>query len=175
MLKNKSISLRALEPYDIETLYEWENSTDLWRISSTSVPISKHQLELFVQESSLGIYETKQLRLMIESNENKKAVGCIDLFDFEAFHKRAGIGILIFDTRDRQKGVAFEALTLLIDYAFNFLELHQLYCNILIDNQASINLFKKAGFSIVAQKKEWFWTGKTWKDEYFLQKLNEAI
>ncbi len=172
MLKNKNINLRAVEPYDVETLYKWENSSDLWRISNTTVPISKHQLTQFVQEASLGIFETKQLRLIIDFTETKKTIGCIDLFDFDPFHKRAGVGILVFNKEDRQKRAAFDSLNLLIDYAFNFLELHQLYCNILIDNEASLNLFKKVGFSVTAQKKEWFWTGKYWLDEWFLQLLN---
>ncbi len=60
--------------------------------------------------------------------------------------KRAGIGILIKDEKDRNKGIGTEALQLLINYCFIHLNLHQLYCNISEDNKASIKLFKKQGF-----------------------------
>lgn len=173
MLNDNLINLRALELEDIDTLYKWENNTQLWTISGTLIPISKYQLTQFIQEASLGIYETKQLRLMIELSETKKTVGCIDLFDFDPYHKRAGVGILIHNKEDRQKEYAASALKLLIDYAFDFLSLHQLFCNITVNNKASVKLFTKLGFEIVSVKKDWVWNGNSWEDEYFLQLINE--
>ena len=169
MLKDNVIGLRALEPEDIETLYKWENNTDLWTISNILVPISKHQLTQFVQEATQDIYETKQLRLMIDLLATNETIGCIDLFDFDPFHKRAGVGILINDKENRGKNFASSALKLFTDYAFDFLSLHQLYCNITTDNEASIKLFTNGGFEIVSKKTDWIWTGKAWKDEFFLQ------
>lgn len=169
MLQDKHIKLRAIEPEDIDLLYIWENNTDLWEISNISVPTSKHHLVQFVQEASLGIYETKQLRLMIEIIEPKQTIGCIDLFDFDAFHERAGVGILISDTGDRNKGYATRALKLLIEYAKKHLSLHQLYCNILEDNTISVKLFEKCGFKINGKKTDWVKSRNKHKDEYFLQ------
>lgn len=173
MLTNNIINLRALEPQDVETLYLWENNTELWTISNILVPISKHQLIEFVQNSNLDIYETKQLRLMIDLNTNKKTIGCVDLFDFDPFHRRAGVGILINHKENRQKNYGSNALNLLIDYVFEFLGLHQLYCNITADNKASIKLFTNAGFNIISRKKDWIWTGEKWEDEFFLQLINK--
>ena len=42
------------------------------------------------------IYEVKQLRLVICVSENDKAIGFIDLFDFDPKNQRVGIGIVIF-------------------------------------------------------------------------------
>ena len=69
-------------------------------------------------------------------------IGMIDLFDFNPQHKRAGIGIVIHPDF-QQKGFASEALSLLIQYAFTHLQLHQLYANILTDNEKSLQLFEK--------------------------------
>lgn len=173
MLKDSTISLRALEPQDLDILYKWENNTDLWTISNILVPISKHQLTHFIQEATQDIYETKQLRLMIDLLATNETIGCIDLFDFDPFHKRAGIGILINHKKNREKKYASKALKLFIEYVFAYLSLHQLYCNITTDNEASIKLFTNAGFEIVSKKTDWIWTGKTWKDECFLQLINK--
>ena len=82
-------------------------------------------------------------------------VGAIDLFDFEPFHQRAGVGILIANKEHREKGMATEALAILIGYAFKTLRLHQLYCSIATNNEPSINLFTKAGFILIGEKKDW--------------------
>lgn len=173
-LHSQHISLRALEPSDIDILYQWENDTEVWEISHTQTPFSRMVLEQYLSTAYQDIYTTKQLRLVIETNsETKKAIGCIDLFDFDPYHQRAGIGILIADKNERKKNYASEALTLLIDYCFTTLNLNQLYCNITSDNTASIQLFEKNGFEIIGVKKQWIRVGKEFKDELLLQLLRK--
>jgi diamine N-acetyltransferase len=90
------------------------------------------------------------------------------LFDFNPQHKRAGIGILIHP--DFQKnGFAFEALSILIDYAFKHLNLHQLYANITANNSKSISLFTKHKFKKVGIKKDWILSEGKFKDEILFQ------
>jgi diamine N-acetyltransferase len=174
-LKGNNILLRALEPSDVELLYEWENNSSVWNVSNTLVPFSRFTLEKFVAESHIDIFQARQLRLMIEHTGivPSKTVGAIDLFDFDPIHKRAGVGILINDEVDRKRGFASEALELLIDYSFSVLQLHQLYCNIDCDNIPSIKLFEKCGFRITGEKKDWIRNPDGWKDEYFLQLINQ--
>ena len=116
------------------------------------------------------IYAAKQLRLMICDKEYR-AIGSIDLFDFEPNHLRAGVGILIAEKNYRLKGYAFETLKLLINYCFERLNLYQLYCNITPDNEPSILLFQQYNFQITGIKKQWVRDGNTFKDELLLQRV----
>lgn len=174
-LTGAQIQLRAIEPSDIDVLYSWENNTDHWNVSNTQTPFSKHVLQQYIEGSHQDIYTSKQLRLIIDdyvdksSTAPRRPVGCIDLFDFEPNHLRAGIGILIAGKDDRRKGYASEALKILIDYCFDLLNLRQLYCHITVDNEPSILLFKKHGFEITGVKKSWLRDGNTFKDELLLQ------
>ena len=169
-LEFDKIRFRALEPNDIDLLFEWENDAEIWEISNTFEPFSKYILAKYIKESQRDIYEAKQIRMVIETLDNK-AVGAIDLFDFDPFHFRAGVGILIHDTKDRKLGYATDALQLLCDYAANYLRLHQLYANITADNLASIQLFKNAGFELTSTKKDWRRTADGWKNELMFQKI----
>lgn len=169
-LRDDLISLRALEPEDVDRLYEWENNEEIWTISHTLAPFSKHTLTRYIQNADKDIYESGQLRMMIDNNDNE-TVGAIDLFDFEPYHLRVGIGILIHKKEDRSKGYATAALNLMIRYCFEKLRLHLIYANILSDNEISIRLFEKAGFVITGTKKDWIRDGGGWKDEYLLQLL----
>ncbi|HQG57034.1 MAG TPA: GNAT family protein [Bacteroidales bacterium] len=169
MMTCDEIILRAVEPEDLELLYMWENNIDYWLISNTIKPFSKYTLKKYIENSHRTIFETGQLRLMIDTKENKKTIGTIDLFDFDPFHQRAGVGILIADESSRRKGYASMALKCLIDYCFNTLQLHQLYCNILSSNCESMELFKKLGFIETGIKKDWIKTSNGYLDEHLFQ------
>jgi diamine N-acetyltransferase len=171
-LSNDIICLRAIEPDDIELLYSWENDPDIWEVSHTLVPYSKYILALYIRNADKDIYETKQLRLMVDTADGK-TIGAVDLFDFDPYHSRAGIGILIYNIEDRSKGYASAALDMLIIYCFNKLNIHQLYANIESGNSISLSLFEKHGFRICGTKKEWLRTPSGWKDEIMLQLIRQ--
>jgi diamine N-acetyltransferase len=168
----KKLNFRAPEPEDVDILYTWENDASIWHLSNTVTPFSKHTLEEYILNAHQDIYTAKQLRLIIVLNKTSEAVGCIDLFDFDPVNMRAGVGILI-SKEFRKKGFASEALSMLIDYAFQTLHLHQLYCNITSDNAESLKLFQKQNFKIIGLKKEWIRFKSNWIDEYMLQLLNQ--
>jgi diamine N-acetyltransferase len=169
LLENEFIKLRALESSDIELLYAWENDTSNWFISDTLLPFSKSILKEYIKHSHEDIFTAKQLRLIIvDKLRNNKVVGIIDLFDFDPFHKRAGIGILI-DSAERSKGFGFLSLQILKKYCFQILQLHQIYANIVSDNTTSIHLFEKAGFVSSSVKKDWVKSPLHWCDELLMQ------
>jgi len=165
----KEISLRAVEPEDLEYLYQWENNPDYWLVSNMITPYSKYILKKYIENAHKTIFETGQLRMMIDHTPTGKTIGTIDLFDYDPFHLRAGIGILIAEEEYRRKGYASMALECLIDYCFNTLQMHQLYCNILSNNCESLDLFRKIGFTESGIKKEWIKTKDGFLDEHILQ------
>ena len=168
-LIGKDIFLRALEPTDLEFLYRLENEESVWEVSNTTTPYSKFVLKQYLENAHRDIYDIKQLRLVICLSDTKRAIGFIDLFDFEPKHGRVGIGIVIFSEGDRQKGYAFESLELVTRYSFKHFNVHQVYCNITEDNSKSIQLFEKAGFKKSVIKKDWIYSEGKYKNELLFQ------
>lgn len=168
ILRNDKIKLRAPELDDLDTIFEWENNTDIWNLSQTQLPFSRFDIEQFILQSNHDIYIEKQFRFIIESIAEKNIVGAIDLFDFDAINKRAGVGILI-DKNFRKLGIGSQALDILIKYAKSTLNLHQLYCNILLSNLVSLHLFKKKHFQEIGVKKDWIFINGKYQDEVVLQ------
>ena len=103
MMNDENIVIRALEPEDLEYLYQWENDMDLWEVSDTLTPFSHFTLKKYIENSHQDIYEAKQLRLMITDEANHNPIGLIDLYDFDPYHLRAGLGIMIHDIENRKK------------------------------------------------------------------------
>jgi diamine N-acetyltransferase len=172
-MKYKNIKLRALEPEDLELLYEWENNESYWSISNTVSPFSRYTLKRYIENSHKNIYETGQLRLMIDHIDDKKTIGTIDIFEFDPFHKRAGLGILIGSDAYRRKGYASMSLSCMIKYCFTTLHLHQVFCNIMANNEDSINLFQKLGFVQSGIRKDWVLTDKGFVDVLLYQLIND--
>lgn len=168
------VELRAIEPEDIDVLYKWENDQSIWKVSNTISPFSKHVLTKYIESAHLDIYQSRQLRLMIDlvADNEVKTIGAVDLFDFEPQHLRVGLGILIGEVDERGKGYADESLRILIEYVFNVMKLHQVYCNILTSNAASIKLFEKHGYKLVGVKKEWVKSEHGFEDEAIYQLIN---
>ena len=88
MMNDENILIRALEPEDLEYLYQWENNMDLWDVSDTLTPFSHYTLKKYVENSHVDIYCSKQLRLMIVRMEDKTPIGLIDLYDFDPYQVR---------------------------------------------------------------------------------------
>lgn len=172
-MKYGDIVLRALEPEDLEILYKWENNMDIWLVSNTIAPFSKYILKKYIDCSHQSIYESGQLRFIIDLPGEKVPIGTIDIFDFDQYHQRAGVGILIAEEQYRHKGYALKSLQAVIDYCFNTLLLHQLYCNILSNNRESMELFKKAGFAETGIKHEWIKTNEGYLDQHLFQLINQ--
>ncbi|MDE6375339.1 MAG: GNAT family N-acetyltransferase [Alistipes sp.] len=167
-LEGRAVRLRAVEPADVETMYRWENDPEVWRVSGTLAPFSRHALMKFVEEQQHDIYRTCQLRLIIETPEGT-AVGTLDLFEFDPLNRRAGVGILIYDKSRRRSGYASDALGILEGYAREVLGLHQLWCNVGADNEASLRLFRRAGYARTGCKRDWTLTPEGFRDELILQ------
>jgi diamine N-acetyltransferase len=171
-LKGTHINLRALEPEDLDFLYQIENNESFWQVSHTNTPFSKYILKQYLENAHLDIFEAKQLRLLIEEKLTRKQIGMIDLFDFNPIHKRAGIGILIHP-KFQKNGFASEALSNLISYCFSHLNLHQLYANISSDNTKSISLFTKHHFKEAGIKKDWNLLNGKFTDEVLFQLIKD--
>jgi diamine N-acetyltransferase len=167
-MENNLIKLRALEPNDIDLLYETENDPALWELSQTLVPFSKHTLNQYIKDAGKDIFTCKQVRMVIVSKSENCSVGFIDLFDYDPINLRAGIGIVIIE-KYRRKTYAENAIELIKAYAFKVLRLNQLYCDISEDNNKSLKLFQKAGFQISGRKLKWLNAETHYKDVQFLQ------
>ena len=172
-LKGKNIFLRALEPNDLEFIYAIENDESVWEISHTQTPYSRFLVRQYLENANQDIYEAKQLRLAICENDDENAIGLIDLFDFDPKNNRAGIGILIKNTDNRNQGIGTEALGLLINYAFYNLNLNQLYANIDTQNIGSLKLFTNFGFQKIGVKKQWNFVNGVYKDEALFQLIHQ--
>lgn len=162
----KQIKLRAIEPEDLDMLYRIENDMDLWNVGTSNVPYSRYLLHDYVANAKNDIYTDRQVRMMVENVEGQ-VVGVVDIVNFDPANRRAEIGIIILNAYRRQ-GYGMAVLCQIKHYAQHILHLHQLYAYVDCRNQASLNLFEKAGFCVGAKIVDWLYDGEKYSDSMLL-------
>ena len=168
-LKDEMISLRAPEPEDLELMYVMENDTTLWSIGNATLPYSRYTLREYLEQSRQDLFAEHQARFVIETTDGKRA-GMIDLAEFDPINSRAEVCIGLLGEY-RGKGIATQALTLLCDYAFGKLHIHQLYAYIPEWNTDSLRLFEKSGFSQSAVLHHWLRQKDGYSNAILVQKI----
>ena len=163
-----TVNLRAIEPEDLDLLYRIENDTALWNIGTSNVPYSRYLLHDYVAHATADIYTDRQARLMVDNQEGQ-TVGIADLVNFDPSNRRAEVGLIILNEH-RRKGYATSALQQLCDYARRVLHLHQLYAYVDVRNEASLALFRKAGFTAVVRMPDWLCDGDSYHDAWLVQR-----
>lgn len=167
-MKQKSITLRAMEPEDLEELYKIENDRGLWDVGSTNVPYSRYSLHQYIASSNNDIYADRQLRLIVQAEEGSTA-GVIDLYNYDPRHNRAEVGVVI-KADYRRQGLAKAALDELHRYASDVLDIYQLYAVVAAGNEQSLHLFKSQGYEVTATLRQWLHEKDGYQDAIVLQK-----
>jgi diamine N-acetyltransferase len=145
MIQGNQIYLRPIHLEDAPVVLEWENNPELWKVTEAPGPFVLSEIENFIKNSN-DLFEHGQMRWIICDKMTQRTIGALDLFDYSAYQKTTGIGILIAHPLDRKKGAANEALSLLIPVLRNTFRVEKIHCMIHTDNIASIRLFEKNGF-----------------------------
>lgn len=84
---------------------------DLWDVSDTLTPFSHFTLKKYIENAHVDIYTSKQLRLMITRVDTQEPIGLIDLYDFDPYHQRAGLGIMIHNMETANKAMPARRLS----------------------------------------------------------------
>lgn len=173
-MNESKIILRAVEIKDIDLIYKYENDIDAWTGGINSRFCSEYAIEQYVLSSqNESAFSQQQIRLMIDVDVSGtlQTVGCVDLYDIDVRNSKAGVGIYI-DKAFRRRNYASNAVMELTNYAFNILNLHQLYAFVGKDNIYSNNVFEKCGFFKTAALTDWLKSGNDYTDVNVFQKIN---
>lgn len=169
-IKGEKIYLRAMEPEDLDLIFEVENSEELWQVSATNVPVSRFAVRNFIANTTNDIYADKQLRLMACIAGSDAPAAIADLTDFNPRHSRAEVGIAVMPGF-RGKGIATDTLRTLSQYARQELRIRMLYAVVPESNAASLALFDKAGYSRAAVLDEWLLTDGKAENAVLFEKM----
>ncbi len=161
MIDGKNICLRSLTKKDFDKTFKWHNDLELKNLTlSHPFPVTDVQEEEWYN-SLLKDSSNKNVYFGIEDKSNKELVGIIFLSKINMIHQTCWLGIFLGEESARGKGFGKEAVSLIVNYAFESLHLRKVSLEVVKTNKNAITLYKKLGFVQEGEmKKQVFIDGK---------------
>lgn len=169
MLNNDKITLRAFELEDAEIVRKWRFDFDNYDYFYEFTPTSQYSNEIWVQNT---LKKQSEINFVVEDNKSKNSIGIISLINIDYRNQKCEMGrVLIGDKKFRGKGIGLDIGTLLVNYAFNHLNMRKIYCEVFADNTAALSLYKKLGFVEEGLLKEHIYKNGQFKDIIVMAKF----
>ena len=132
------ISLDDVEEYT-EMVNNIEVSVGLGCVVYTNIMDFESEKELLNSIKKEKIFGVRLL-------ENDELLGNVSFKSIGEIHRTAEMGIMLGNPKYQRKGYGMEAINLLLDYGFSFLNLRNISLNVFEYNEVAYNLYKKIGF-----------------------------
>ena len=141
--------LSPMDTDDAEKYTEWLNDLDLL-------------INLQLYSSVIGVEGEKALlgdlakghNYSIVDLEKNELIGNCGFLEIDHINQTAEAGIFIGDKNYRNRGYGTEALSLLIDYGFKALNLHNIMLKVYEYNAIAIKCYEKTGFRQIGKRRE---------------------
>lgn len=161
-LVGENIYLSPMNMEDAEKYVEWFSDFSMTDGLGTSGSIMTLEEEKEWLEKTL---KKCDLQFAIVSLAEDKLLGACGFNEISHQHRIGTVGIFIGDEENRSRGFGAEALQLLLDYGFHYLNLNNIMLNVKSFNERAISCYKKVGFQEFGRRRQsYFLNGKYYDD-----------
>ena len=139
----EKLYLRPLEMDDLESTISWFNDGEVTQFINRVIPMNRTTGTEFIEK----LYrDGREIVLGIVDNETDRLIGQIALHDISMPFRHAGLAIIIGDKSYWSRHYGTKALTMMLEYGFNQLNLHKVYVTVHAINKRAVNAYKGVGF-----------------------------
>ena len=155
MLINGKLILRIIEEKDLEIIRNWRISKDIRDSFEDKTIISKLQQQKWYEKISL---DNSQYFFIAENNN--ESFGVLNIQNIKFKHRTATVG-WYFIKEKNVSSLIIQSVMLLLDYAFDELNIRKIYSDVLETNNSALSFNSKIGFEVEGiRKKHIFHNGK---------------
>ncbi|WP_057977143.1 GNAT family N-acetyltransferase [Caloramator mitchellensis] len=166
MLKGNKTYIRAIEMEDARILSAWLNDRETNEHLDIIYPISKRYCDNFTLEG-----EEHNKKVFIIENEDRKPIGLIIIDNIKWEYRNCEIGIAIYDKNFRGKGYAKDALSVVIDFIFNDMNMHLIHLRVSEENKTAIELYNKFGFVVEGMLRDRYYRNGKYHNIIIMSKI----
>ena len=173
-LVGDTIYLSPRNSEDVETFTKWLNDfqvTDGLGRSGLMVTLNgeKQYLENVHDNDNTRYY------FVIVTLENDEMIGTVSLENINYINRSAKLGIFIGEEKHRGKGIGKEAIQLILDYGFHYLNLNSIQLSVFAFNERAIACYKKCGFKEVGRLREAYYLNGKYYDKILMDILKSEF
>ena len=135
-----------LSPISVDDVEEYAEMVNDIKVSVGLGYLSYTNIIDFESEKEFLISVKKEKMFAVRLLENDELLGNIGFNSLDIINRNGALGVLIGNPRHQRKGYGTEALKLILDYGFSFLNLRNISLSVFEYNEPAYNLYKKVGF-----------------------------
>ena len=140
-----------LSPISLDDVEEYAEMVNDIKVSVGLGYLSYTNIIDFESEKEFLISAKKEKMFAVRLLKNDELLGNIGFNSVDLLNRTAVIGIMLGNPNYQRKGYGIEAVKLILDYGFSFLNLRNISLSVFEYNEAAYNLYKKAGFKEVGR------------------------
>lgn len=146
------LSPKGVSEEGVQKFTEWMNDFEVTDYTGRSGQITTLVGEKEYLENSARDTENRNFDI-VELNDNK-LIGTLGLEHINWIERSAELGIFIGDKAFRSNGYGTEAIKLLLEYGFKYLNLHSIRLSLLAINERAHKCYLKCGFKDTGYSRE---------------------
>ena len=170
-LKGRRIYLRVLTKSDITIWHSWFNDFTVTQYMNKGIFPNTQEAQL--EYLNFILKSRNDLQLGICNKNNGLLVGIAGIHKIDWIHRHGEVSILIGDKRHWKKGIATEAVYLIVRHAFIKMNLRRLTAGMASVNEASRKCFETNGFIQEGRLRKHLYCNGKYADVYALGLLKE--
>lgn len=168
MINLGDVVLRALEPKDVEYLYNYRNDWDVIRyLGGFSAGYSRANLEDWIKRHS---NRADEVLWTIADVATDQCIGHVGLYQIDSRVRKGQFAILIGDKALWGRGLGTRVTEAVVSWAFSQLNLHKVSLQVLSNNERAIRIYEALGF-----RREGILRDEQFRDGEFLDLLLMAV
>ena len=151
--KGVRVSLRPIERGDIPMMHRWFNDPEVTQFLARTFPLYETEEEEWVENLSKS---KTSFPLGIVTIQDPKLIGTVGLHEINWQQRTATTATIIGEKDYWGRGYGTEAKMLLLDFAFNALDLFAVLSRVIASNGRSLAYARKCGYEEVGRLPQWF-------------------
>jgi RimJ/RimL family protein N-acetyltransferase len=171
-MKESRVYLRILELSDISTTQQWINDPEISQIMGYLPVKSLKQQEKWYLS---GVDDNSRYIFAICLRENETHIGNVGLGNIDYISRNAQLSIFIYDDKYRTQGYGTEATKLILDFAFNRLNMHKIYLRTSPHFKNAIAMYEKIGFVKEGVLRQHYFDNGKYTDKLMFSILQEEF
>ena len=164
-----AVYLSPMSLDDLEQYTRWLNDLEMTKYlgaAATTISLEK-------EREALEMLAKGEHNFAIVLKGEDRLLGNISLMKVNHLHQTAEVGLFIGNKEDRGKGYGSEALRLIVDFGFKYLNLKNIMLKVNAENKAAIAAYKKCGFNEFGRRTRSVYVDGKWCDDIYMEVLRE--
>lgn len=170
-LEGEKIYLSPRSCEDAELFTKWFNDFSVTDYVNRSSMITTLQAE----KEWLQNHCDEEASFVIIEKETENMIGTISLEKINHLHRTATLGVFIGDQEARHKGYGTEAIHLILEYGFRYLNLNNIALDVLEWNESAIHCYQKCGFKECGRRRKCSFLDGTYYDRISMDIVAEEL